>query len=220
MRLASRNRLIANQHAPHRQPHDPTQRAQEERAGKGAHGPDRRTQHEAAEYVGTQTLAVGQGSELDAVAGLLRARRLRARTVGSWPRMTSIGAEGGAYVHASSLPSGGHGGVTARFNPLSAPLATIGDVNAICPLRAPVPTGKADPKADLAAYDSFVVMGPIWASHPAPPVNSILQALPKGARVELRMVSGGGSSVKDKVVAHAESLGLSVTSYTDVMPVN
>ncbi|NLW78470.1 MAG: hypothetical protein GXY32_03530 [Ruminococcaceae bacterium] len=77
--------------------------------------------------------------------------------------------------------------------------------------------GKVKPiTANLAAYDKIIIMGPIWASHPAPPVNSIIALLPAGAQVELRMVSSGGSSEKDKVTALVQSKGAQVTAYLDI----
>ncbi len=88
-------------------------------------------------------------------------------------------------------------------------------------LRCPAAMGqKSAPirpiEKDLAAYDRFVVMGPIWAGHPAPVVNAILAALPKGAKLELHMVSGGGESAKDRVLALAARLGLEVSDYQDL----
>lgn len=71
-------------------------------------------------------------------------------------------------------------------------------------------------KADLTAFDDFIVMGPIWAGHPAPPVNSILDALPKGAKVALHLVSSSGESNKEKVLERAKAAGLDVTGYVDV----
>lgn len=85
-----------------------------------------------------------------------------------------------------------------------------------CPAAMGQKPGKIQPvSANFAAYQRFVVMGPVWASHPAPPVNNIFQMLPKGSEVEIIMVSGGGSSAKDKVVAFAEGKGLKVAEYVD-----
>ena len=48
------------------------------------------------------------------------------------------------------------------------------------------------PDADLAAYDALTVAGPIWAGHPAPPLNSIIALLPEGKNVTLVILSGRG----------------------------
>lgn len=85
-----------------------------------------------------------------------------------------------------------------------------------CPRAMGLKPGKVQPfTADYAAYDRVVVMGPIWASHPAPPVNNILEALPKGTQVELVFTSGGSGSEKEKVSAKVAALGLELMEYRD-----
>ncbi|MGD9560529.1 MAG: flavodoxin family protein [Oscillospiraceae bacterium] len=86
-----------------------------------------------------------------------------------------------------------------------------------CPGALRQASGKVQPiEVDFSAYERFIVMGPIWASHPAPPVNNILRALPKGSAVELRMASAGGSSAKEKVTAFVQELGCTVADYQDI----
>ena len=48
------------------------------------------------------------------------------------------------------------------------------------------------PRTDLAVYDEIMIMGPIWAGHPAPAVNSIINLLPAGKAVSLVCLSSGG----------------------------
>ena len=48
------------------------------------------------------------------------------------------------------------------------------------------------PEADLTAYDELILMGPIWAGHPAPALNSIIAILPEGKTVSLVCTSGSG----------------------------
>ena len=58
--------------------------------------------------------------------------------------------------------------------------------------------GKAWPvkpvEVDLAAYDRLVLLSPVWAGNPPPAVNALLEILPEGKKVSVRMVSAGGSS--------------------------
>lgn len=71
---------------------------------------------------------------------------------------------------------------------------------------------------DLQAYEKIILMGPIWAGHPAPPVNGMIKALPEGKRVEFVMTSSGGNSSKsaEGTKKLAESHGCEVIGYTDV----
>ena len=48
------------------------------------------------------------------------------------------------------------------------------------------------PEIDLEEYDEIVIMAPIWAGHPAPAVNSIIDILPAGKLVSLVCLSSGG----------------------------
>ena len=57
------------------------------------------------------------------------------------------------------------------------------------------------PEADLSAYDEIVVMGPVWAGHAAPAVNSITDLLPEGKSVSLVCTSGRGGYDLEKTAA-------------------
>lgn len=86
-----------------------------------------------------------------------------------------------------------------------------------CPAAMAQKNGKILPvDIALADYDDIVVMGPIWAGHPAPPVNNIIRMLPAGKAVELRMISGGGSSNQAKTIALVEGQGGTVKEYVNV----
>lgn len=70
---------------------------------------------------------------------------------------------------------------------------------------------------DLSGYDHFVLMAPVWAGHPAPPFNSMVQALPVGAEVEVLLVSASGTNKsRDKVRALIEHKGCTVTGLRDI----
>lgn len=72
--------------------------------------------------------------------------------------------------------------------------------------------------ADFADYDKIVVAVPLWAGFPAPAFNSILELLPRGAKVELIITSGSGNSTgsREKTMALAASKGVQIVSYEDV----
>jgi len=65
-------------------------------------------------------------------------------------------------------------------------------------------------EADLAAYDEIVVMGPIWAGHPAPAVNSAIDMLPEGKSVSLVCTSGRGGYDLSKTAAFITARGCTV----------
>ena len=66
------------------------------------------------------------------------------------------------------------------------------------------------PDADLSAYDEIVIMGPIWAGHPAPAVNSIIGLLPAGKAVSLICTSGRGGYDLSKTAALITAKGCTV----------
>jgi multimeric flavodoxin WrbA len=74
-----------------------------------------------------------------------------------------------------------------------------------------------DISRNLAEYDSFAVFMPVWAGHPAPPFNALVDALPKGASVELFLCSAGGETLKSEATAaFCEGKGIKLKSYTDI----
>lgn len=80
-------------------------------------------------------------------------------------------------------------------------------------------TAKIRPiKANLKNYGKIIIMAPIWAGHPAPPFNNIINALPEGRKVELIFTSDGGSSMKssEKTKALIAAKGCEVIGYTDI----
>ncbi len=69
---------------------------------------------------------------------------------------------------------------------------------------------------DVSAYEKFVVMAPVWASNPAPPVNNLFYLLPKDAELSLFLVSASGKSGKDKILARLHSLGYNDVEFMDI----
>jgi len=74
----------------------------------------------------------------------------------------------------------------------------------------------AEPAVDLSECESAHVFAPIWAGHIAPPMNSALALLPKGAKLSLHMVSGSGSSNQDGTAKRLQIMGLEVVEYEDI----
>ncbi|MDR1754639.1 MAG: hypothetical protein LBR74_07025 [Eubacterium sp.] len=48
--------------------------------------------------------------------------------------------------------------------------------------------------SDLSDYDSLILYSPVWAGNPPPAVNALLEQLPKGKAVSVKMLSGSGNS--------------------------
>jgi flavodoxin len=63
---------------------------------------------------------------------------------------------------------------------------------------------------DFSAYDEIVVMGPIWAGHPAPAVNSAIDLLPGGKSVSLICTGGKGGDDLSKTAALITARGCTV----------
>ena len=70
---------------------------------------------------------------------------------------------------------------------------------------------------DLSAYQSITVMAPVWAGYPAPAINHVLEVLPAGAAVSVKLVSASGKSAcREKVTAKIEGKGCTLESWEDM----
>ena len=81
--------------------------------------------------------------------------------------------------------------------------------------------GKAWPiqplDAVLADYDRLILFAPIWASNPPPAFNAMLELLPKGKIVAVKMVSvSGQSKCKERLDAIIKSKNGTLESFEDV----
>lgn len=71
--------------------------------------------------------------------------------------------------------------------------------------------------ADPAKYDKLILLAPIWAGNPAPAFNAVLEKLPAGKDVSLKMVSGGGKSgCRARLEAIVENKGCALEGYEDI----
>ncbi|MCL2082705.1 MAG: NAD(P)H-dependent oxidoreductase [Oscillospiraceae bacterium] len=73
-------------------------------------------------------------------------------------------------------------------------------------------------KSSFDEYDKIVLMSPVWAGHTTPAVNSAIDCIPSGKRVEVIMVSSSGETDEsaDRIKALIYNRGCEVTDYTDV----
>ncbi|MCL2175800.1 MAG: hypothetical protein FWB73_07130 [Treponema sp.] len=72
--------------------------------------------------------------------------------------------------------------------------------------------------SDLSKYDQIIIMAPVWAGHPAPAFNNIVELIPSGKKIEIIMVSGGGGTKKskEKTIKLFTDKGCEVVNYVDV----
>jgi len=72
-------------------------------------------------------------------------------------------------------------------------------------------------KADLKEYDRIILFSPVWANNPPPVVNALLDELPGGKAVAVKMVSASGKSgCKDRIAAVLKNKGCTLESYEDL----
>ena len=73
-------------------------------------------------------------------------------------------------------------------------------------------------KARLGDYDTIIIMSPVWAAHPVSAINSAIEWLPAGKKIELMMVSAGGGTEKSAAGTKAliAGRGCEVAGYTDI----
>jgi len=71
--------------------------------------------------------------------------------------------------------------------------------------------------ADLSVYEKIVIMAPVWAGHPAPAFNNIIEIIPSGKKIEVIMISAGGGTKnsRQKTIDIITAHGCEVTDYSD-----
>jgi flavodoxin len=69
---------------------------------------------------------------------------------------------------------------------------------------------------DFESYDHIVLAAPIWASAPAPAINSVVELLPEGKDVGIILMSSSGESKSDSLKARIEARGCTVVGVKDV----
>jgi len=81
--------------------------------------------------------------------------------------------------------------------------------------------GKAWPiqpiDADFTEYDRLVILAPIWASNAPPAFNALLEQIPSGKTVDIKMVSASGESqCKERIEAIIKGKGSVLESFEDI----
>lgn len=73
------------------------------------------------------------------------------------------------------------------------------------------------PEVDFESYERLVLFAPVWAGNPAPMFNAVLELLPQGKTVDVKMVSkSGNSACKERLEAVISSKGSVLESFEDV----
>ena len=109
----------------------------------------------------------------------------------------------------------------------SAEIAEIKDRNRPGKLKAYVAgsfaamRGKAWPiqplSVKMADFDRLILLAPIWANNPAPAFYSVMEQLPEGKTIILKMVSASGkSNCKERLEAMAKARGCTVEGFEDL----
>ena len=66
-------------------------------------------------------------------------------------------------------------------------------------------------------YDRLILLSPIWAGNPPPPINAFLEIMPGGKAVSVKMVSGSGKSAcKERLETAVTARGCSLESFEDI----
>lgn len=72
-------------------------------------------------------------------------------------------------------------------------------------------------EADLTVYDRLILFSPVWASNPPPAVHALLERLPKGKTVSVKMISASGSSgCRERLEAAIKAKGCTLEGFEDI----
>ena len=73
------------------------------------------------------------------------------------------------------------------------------------------------PDVEITRYDKITMLAPVWADNPPPAFNAMLEYLPSGKSLSIKMVSASGKSdCKDKLKSIIESKGSTLESFEDI----
>ena len=71
--------------------------------------------------------------------------------------------------------------------------------------------------ADFASYDRLILLAPVWASNPPPAFNSMLELLPEGKTVAVKMISmSQKSDCRERLEAAIRAKGGTLESFEDI----
>jgi flavodoxin len=82
-------------------------------------------------------------------------------------------------------------------------------------------TGKAwkiqSIEADMTAYDRLILFAPVWANNPPPPFNALLELLPEGKAVSVKLISmSGKSDCKERIARAIIAKGCILENFEDI----
>ena len=70
---------------------------------------------------------------------------------------------------------------------------------------------------NMGDYNRLFLLAPVWANYPAPYINSVLESLPKGKKVHIKLISASGNSAcKEKLEAAIKAKGCTVEGFEDI----
>jgi len=73
------------------------------------------------------------------------------------------------------------------------------------------------PDIDIAKNDKIILLAPVWANNPPPAFYAMLEYLPPGKPVSIKMVSASGKSdCKARIEAIIENKGSTLESFEDI----
>ena len=73
------------------------------------------------------------------------------------------------------------------------------------------------PDIDIASKDKIIMLAPVWANNPPPAFFAILEYLPSGKPVSIKMVSASGrSNCKSRLETIIENKGCTLESFEDI----
>jgi len=73
------------------------------------------------------------------------------------------------------------------------------------------------PDIEISKYDKITMLAPVWANNPPPAFNAMLEYLPSGKSIDIKMVSmSGKSKCKDRLEAVIKSKGSTLESFEDI----
>jgi flavodoxin len=70
---------------------------------------------------------------------------------------------------------------------------------------------------DLAKCDKIILLAPVWAGNPPPAVNGLLELMPEGKSVSIKMVSmSGKSDCKERMKQRIKDKNCTLDSFEDI----
>ena len=70
---------------------------------------------------------------------------------------------------------------------------------------------------DINDYERLILLSPVWAGNPTPPFNALLEQLPSGKVISIKMVSASGeSNCKERLEAVIKEKNGTLESFEDI----